>query len=269
MRDFLRNLIHLTPATSNAWRYWHVYPNTLAACRGVYGSWQEASQAAKRRHRLARPAETPTFRAPEGVAIHPLAERDYPIMLHLAPLLAAGTRVLNVGGSLAKEYASYRKLIRFPDGLEWRICEMPEIVAAGNEMLAAADYPGLSFSTGIGGEADIFLICGALQYLEPDLPAILRGLDRPPAHVFVSRTPMQDRVARFYTVQNNGSAAVPYRIDNEGDFLRSMAVAGYRLVDGWRDSRKMVIPYYPGGTVNGYLGFYFAREDGAPRPAAG
>ena len=251
MRNFLRAAIHLTPMTSNAWHYWHVYPNTWATCRGVYGNWQDAKAASLTRHKLRRKTGILTYRAPEGVAIHSLPERDYPILLYMRPLLQGNTTILNVGGSLAKEYCSYRDLIPFPAGMAWRICEVPEIVAAGNAMLKDGNYPGLVFSTEMAGEADIFLICGALQYLEPTLPAVLRSLKSLPRHVFVSRVPMQSRVDTFYTVQNIGSGAVPYRIENENSFIQSMADAGYRLVDGWRDGRKLIIPYYPDQTPRG------------------
>lgn len=262
MRQFLRSLLDLTPVTANLWRYWRVYPRTIAACRGVYPSWAAARDGAQGRHRIAGGTGVLTFRAPEGRRIHSLRDRDYPILMHLAPLLRPGLRILNPGGSLAKEYAGYRSLVPFPEHVDWRIVEVPEVVEAGQALLAAGDHPGLSFTTEATGTADIFLICGALQYLEPDLPAVLRGLDALPDHVFLSRTPMQSAVPRFYTVQNNGQRAMPYRIENEGDFIAAMEALGYRLVDAWRDDRDLVIPYYPQGRVRGYLGCYFTRAGG-------
>ncbi len=259
MRDFIKAVINLTPLTADAWRYWRVYPNNVAACRGVYRSWEEAQAAAATEHRIRKRTDVLTYRAPEGVAIHPLAERDYPVLLHLAPLLRPGLRILNPGGSLAKEYASYRSLLPFPDGLDWRIREVPEVVEAGRAMLAAGDFPGLSFTTELAGAPDVFLICGALQYLRPGLAEALQSLERLPPHVFVSRSPMMRGAATFWTVQNIGSAAVPYRIENEDSFLAEMAALGYRLVDGWRDQRRLAIPFFPDGTVTGYLGAYFSR----------
>lgn len=198
----------------------------MAAVRGVYPTWQAAYEAAATRHRLPPKTDVVTFRVPEGVQIHPLAERDYPIVPYMQCLLGPDTRVLNIGGSLAKEYASYRRLIPFPKGLRWHISEVPEVVTAGQKMVAAGDYPGLSFGTDVSGPANILLICGALQYPPSTLSEVLAGFETRPDHIFISRTPMQGRVPRFYTVQNIGSATVPYRIDNETTFVQEMAAAG-------------------------------------------
>ncbi|WP_127901153.1 methyltransferase, TIGR04325 family [Solirhodobacter olei] len=263
MREFIKSLFQLTPVTADAWRYWRVYPNNIAACRGVYRTWQEAKAGAQTAHRIRTKTDILTFSAPKGVQIHSLSERDYPILVHMRPILRPGVRILNIGGSLAKEYGSYRELIPFPADFNWRICEVPAVVAAGQEMLQNGNYPGLSFTSEMKGEADIFLICGALQYLEPSLPALLSQLDLLPEHVFISRTPMQSGADTFYTVQNIGSDAVPYRIENEDAFIRSMTAIGYRLVDAWRDRRKMPIPFFHEGDVNGYLGFYFHLDDAA------
>lgn len=261
LRNFIRSMIYSTPLTSNAWQYWQVYPNTPSTCRGVYSSWQEAKAASLTTHKLRKITDIATYLAPKGVAIHSLADRDYPIVFYMREHLKPGTKILNVGGSLAKEYCSYKELLPFPGGIEWRISEVPEVVAVGNKMLKERDYPGVSYSTEIGGEADIFLICGALQYLEPSLPDLLLSLESLPQHVFISRVPMQSCVETFLTVQNIGSTAVPYRIENENSFIKSMNDAGFRLVDGWRDRRKLNIPYYSEGNVSGYLGFYFAQDD--------
>jgi putative methyltransferase (TIGR04325 family) len=260
IHHFIHHLSLLSLPIANAWRYHYVFPKSLATCRGIYDTWREAKTASQSKHPLRKTTDIVTFRAPKGVRIHALRERDYPILVHLQPLLRPGTKILNLGGSLAKEYCSYRELIRIPDGVEWRICEVPEIVAEGQKMLEQGDYPGLSFTSEIGGEADLFLSCGALQYLEPTLPELLQTLDRLPSDVFISRVPMQSRVDRYFTVQNIGSAAVPYRIENEDRFIGEMGELGYRYVDGWRDTRKLIVPYHRHGTVEGYLGFYFSRS---------
>jgi putative methyltransferase (TIGR04325 family) len=254
-----KNAARLSLPITNAWRYHYVFPKSVATCRGVYKTWSEASEASRSKHPLRRTTEVLTFRAPEGVRIHPLRERDYPILVHMQRLLRPDTKIFNLGGSLAKEYCSYRELIHVPQCVEWRICEVPEIIAEGRKMIEQGDYPGLSFTSEIDGEADLFLSCGALQYLEPTLPELLQKFDRLPTDVFISRVPMQNRVDRYYTVQNNGNAAVPYRVENEDRFIAEMAELGYRFVDGWRDTRKLVVPYHPNGTVEGYLGLYFSR----------
>jgi len=259
MKRFLQGLIHLMPATSNAWWYWGVFPRRIAAVRGAYPTWNAAQKAAATRHNVPAKTKILTYRAPEGAQIHPLAERDYPVVLHMQHLLGPDTRVVNIGGSLAKEYASYRRLIPFPEGLRWHICEVPEVAAAGQKMVETGGYPGLSFGTEIAGAADILLICGALQYLTATLPELLAQFEAFPDHIFISRTPMQNHVPRFYTVQNIGSSTVPYRIDNETTFVQEMIDAGYTLQDAWRDQRKLVIPWHQAGNVDGYLGFYFKR----------
>lgn len=265
MKQFLQRIVHLIPATSNAWWYWGVFPRRVAAVRGVYPTWKSAQEATATRHHVRPKTEILTYRASDETRIHPLAERDYPVVLHMQHLLRPDTRLVNIGGSLAKEYESYRSLMPFPAGLRWHICEVPQVAAAGQKMVDQGDYPGLSFGTEISGSADILLICGALQYLTATLPDVLTKFDNLPDHIFLSRTPMQGRVPRFYTVQNIGSSTVPYRIENETTFVNEMVEAGYTLQDAWRDQRKLVIPWYQDGNVDGYLGFYFKRTALASR----
>jgi putative methyltransferase (TIGR04325 family) len=181
-------------------------------------------------------------------------------MVHLRSLLHEGVSVFNIGGSLAREYSSYRALIPFPSTFEWRICEVPDIVAKGKAMFAQDSHNGLSFTTEIGGKADILLSCGALQYISGELPELLSRFATLPKHVLINRVPMQDQVPTFFTIQNIGSGSTPYRIANRTEFLSSLQALGYQMIDGWFDDRKLRIPFYPQATVDGYGGFYFYRD---------
>lgn len=263
MRALVKALSDIAALVVDVRAYWWVYPRRIAACRGVHASWQDAA-AARSNHKSSRIMKRLVYPALPMGQVESLRNRDYPIIVHLLPVLEEGTKVFNLGGSIGREYLSYRKMIRFPSDIAWRICEVPEVVTMGNEMLQSHDCPGLSFTSDVDGSANIFLSCGALQYMEEDLPGLLAKFTRLPKHILLNRVPMQDAVETFFTVQNIGSDAVSYRIENQSNFIRSLSTLGYRMVDGWRDDRKLKIPFYRKGTVNGYFGFYFALDEVDP-----
>jgi putative methyltransferase (TIGR04325 family) len=184
--------------------------------------------------------------------------RDEPVLRHLESLLKPDAKVFNLGGNVGTEYYAYRKRIHIPDSVWWTVCEVPEIAEAGSRLAAAKGASQLDFVSGFSlvDNSDILLTCGALQYIEQDLGTSLLNLSGKPPHVLVNRTAMYDGEG-FVTLQNLGYAHTPYIIRNRDAFIANMAIAGYRLVAAWRDSRETRIPFHSRHTIRGYCGFYF------------
>src|ERR1700712_4699937 len=85
-----KNAARLSLPITNAWRYHYVFRKSIATCRGIYSTWREAKASLQSEHPLRTETDILTFRAPEGVRIHALRERDYPHSRSYAAYLATG-----------------------------------------------------------------------------------------------------------------------------------------------------------------------------------
>ena len=141
------------------------------------------------------------------------------------------------------------------------VCELPHVVEFGRSLADAVDAPELAFTTRIedGAGADIFLSCGALQYLEQDLATCLRRLQPRPPRVLVNRIPLYEGET-FFTIQSSLGSVAPYRIQNRQELVDSMIELDYQLVDCWSEKREVVIPFHPQRSVDEFHGFYFASS---------
>jgi putative methyltransferase (TIGR04325 family) len=190
-----------------------------------------------------------------------MRRRDYPVLFWLSKALAEGSKILNVGGSAGAEYFTYRQFLQFPKRVIWLVCELPHAVEFGSSLANAVDAPELAFTTRIedGAGSDIFLSCGALQYLEQDLAMCLRKLQPLPTRVLINRVPLYEGET-FFTVQSSFGSSVPYRIQNRQELVDSMIELDYQLVDCWYEKREVVIPFHPQRSVHKFYGFYFASS---------
>ena len=113
---------------------------------------------------------------------------------------------------------------------------------------------------------DVYFTAGALQYIEEPFAAMIQRLARPPRHLVIQRVPLW-KGKRFITLQNNNTWTVPYKIENEADFIKSLTDLGYSLVDHWRLSRSLTVLNSPEHFVENYQGLYL-RLDGDKKSAS-
>jgi putative methyltransferase (TIGR04325 family) len=262
---FLKQFVKKLPFIWDCYAYFIGFHRKVAVCRGVFNSVQEAKSAASQGMLIGY--NQSTIRNLKNVAkitaqreYDELDIRDEPILKYLESLLRPDSKVFNLGGNVGTEYYAYRRRVNIPDGVRWTVCEVPEIAEAGRRLAAEKGESQLDFVTdfSLSENSDIFLTCGALQYIEQNLGASLLTLSVKPSHVLINRTAMYDGTS-FVTLQNLGYANTPYIIRNRDAFIRDMGLAGYQLVSTWRDSRVTRIPFHPRHTVRGYCGFYFVR----------
>jgi putative methyltransferase (TIGR04325 family) len=225
----------------------------------VYSSYEEAERACTALKRAAYEL----FNGPQviGEPTH-LRKRDYPILHWLGSCLNEDSRILNLGGNAGVEYFTYRQFLRFPPGLRWLVWELPHAVEFGEHLARAIDAPGLAFTTRLedGNGADIVVTCGANHYFEQDLATCLKRLASLPPRLLINRIPLYEGDT-FYTIQSTFGSAIPYRIQNRQEFVKSLTDIGYRMVDCWYDERELVIPFHPARNVHGFYGFYFVSND--------
>ncbi|MDB5068411.1 MAG: hypothetical protein JWM18_4845 [Chloroflexi bacterium] len=242
--------------------YEREFAERLGAFRGVYGSFDEAYRSA--------PAGRPTGYDVDGVAEQEILRSrvarvfpyDYPVLFWLRPLLAAGVAVFDLGGHVGVHFHAYGRLLEFPPGLRWVVCEMPAVVEAGRRLVAERDAHGLSFttSTAEADGADVLLASGVLQYVEgPPLAELLAGLSEPPRHLLINKLPLTDGEP-FVTLQHAGIHFPAVRVSNREAFVDSLRAVGYELVDAWEDHvHSAVIPFHPDRTVPWFSGLCLRR----------
>jgi putative methyltransferase (TIGR04325 family) len=232
----------------------------LGAFRGVFESFDDARRSA--------PGNKPIgFDVPAHADL--LAARrtrifsyDYPVLFWLKPLLAPQLSIFDLGGHVGVHYYAYRKYLEYPNGLRWRVCEMPAVIEAGEMLRRTETAPGLSFTTEFrdADGADVMLAAGVVQYVERALPAQLAELARPPRHIFLGKLPLHDGPG-FVTLQNGGPCFVPCHVFDRKQFLASFAEVGYELVDSWDDpSLSCRIPFHEDRAVRSYSGLYLRRR---------
>jgi len=62
----------------------------------------------------------------------------------------------------------------------------------------------------------------------------------------------------FFTLNNIGTAYLPYRVASRAEFVASVKGRGYRLVDEWQNiGKRLELPFEPGLSLAHYSGFCF------------
>ncbi len=232
----------------------------INALRGVYGSFEEAERSA--------PAVKPIGYDVADSAnwyeekFSQLELEDYPVLFWLKTAFGSGsTSLFEIGGHVGEAFYAYRRLLAYPQDLEWTVFDVPSIVAEGAVLAGKNGATGLRFVPGPDevAHADIILAAGALQYFEdPVLVDIVRGMQPRPAHIIVNNTPLYGG-ASFVTLQNIGSVYCPYRIFNRDELVASIEAQGYALTDSWRKARRVHVPFHPDRCFDHYSGLYFRR----------
>ncbi|WP_177142729.1 methyltransferase, TIGR04325 family [Variovorax sp. YR216] len=190
---------------------------------------------------------------------------DYPVLLWLLRALQAGaTSVLDIGGSVGVHYYAYRRYIQLPEGLTWRVVEVPTMVAIGRNLAMTSAATALSFTEDLdqavmASTSDIWISAGALQYVEDARPArLLKLCVARPKHILLNKLPLHSG-DDFVTTQNIGSGSfAPVRVFNRGRFIEEIEECGYTLWDKWDvPERALYLPGFPGRSFQSFSGLYF------------
>jgi len=226
--------------------------------RGVYSSFAAAQSAIpKGRPEGFELAAVPDFFIDTHFLFNP---NDYPVLLWLSQALEPGSKIFDLGGGFGQSYYKYQEFLRYPEGLQWQVCDVKSFMSRGPEFARQQNVTNLTFTTdrGAANGVSIYLTNGALQYIEPDLAEILSQLSSKPRHVLVNRVPMYDGEP-YYTVQSSKHSYVAHKVGNISQFVESMEALGYETVDQWHLPRTLHVPFHPERFVPNFRGFYFRR----------
>jgi putative methyltransferase (TIGR04325 family) len=269
IKDIGRLAVRNTPGLRN-WHYRRRFlrdPGTGYGFWGVYSSFNEAQSNVppQRKAGCNHPELTAMFQD----YLDDVLLRDYPMAFWFSQLLETTRTLFDLGGNIGVTYYRFQRLIKYPESFRWIICDVPEIVRAGGDMASQRKAAHLSFTTEAEQAelCDVYLTCGAPQYLSEPFFHYLRRLKHKPPHLIINNVPMTEKES-FVTLQNLGASICPYRISNRAQFLKAITDQGYSIVDDWQIERSCEIPLHPEKVVPSYRGMYFKRNDVKNLPTA-
>ena len=233
-------------------------PKKAPRYRGVFATFAEAERAIpKGRPEGFNLDEVPDFFIGKQFLFNP---QDYPVLVWLAQAFEPGSTVFDLGGGFGQCYYKYREYVKYPDGLQWTVCDVESFAERGPEFARQQNEPNLHFTTNraTAEGTTIYLTNGALQYIEPDLPEALAQLPTKPRHVLVNRVPFYDGEP-YFSVQSSLHSYVVHKVGNTARFIRGMEALGYTTVDQWTLPRTMHVYFHPAQDVPSFRGFYFRR----------
>lgn len=187
-----------------------------------------------------------------------IAHWDYPAIFWLSKSIQQGmSSVFDLGGHIGIKYYAFRRTIGYPPGLRWTVCDVPAVVAKGQEIAMARDSDKkMSFTErfdDIKGH-DVLYASGSLQYLPNTLSDLLIQSGHRPRRIIINITPIHPEL-NYFTLNNIGSSICPYRIQARDQFVNSLLALGYSRVGEWEnvgkglfipESRKHCLPHYSG-----------------------
>jgi putative methyltransferase (TIGR04325 family) len=228
--------------------------------RGVFASFEEADASLPSKARVGYDYDEMAgmYRARMDRA----CESDYGPLFWLRGIVDSGTHVFDFGGHVGVSYYGWRRYLGYPVGMRWTVYDVPAIVRAGAELARERDSQGLQFTDdlAVGGDCNVFLAAGSLQYVELSLAGILERIGARPRHLILSKLPLYEGET-FVTVQSTGRAFHPYRIENRSEFLAGISAQGYRVVDEWQNREQHCeIPFTRGRDIEAYSGFYLIQD---------
>lgn len=196
-----------------------------------------------------------------GMYSHQIYFYDYPGLFWLSRSLEAGmTRVFDLGGHVGIKYYAFRRVLAYPEGLRWTVCDVPGVVQTGREVAAQRDVARhLAFTTDYrdASGCDVLYVSGSLQYLPTRMAEILAALPEKPKRIVMNTTAVHPE-RTIFTLNSIGFAVCPYRIQHDEALFTELRHAGYKRRDAWRNEGKPIeVPFVEGGDKAYYAGCCF------------
>lgn len=260
--SLLRNgALRLVSAVPGAGPANTLVPRLFGNCRGLYCTSEEAASAIPR-HRQAgydheEAATLYTY------ALDTIRPSDYAALHWISRYPWCLTRVFDYGGNVGSAYYAYRARLNFPAACDWTVCEVPSVARAGERLASERGETQLSFTTEFerAGGATMLITNGALQYIEQPLANRLAALDKKPQLLLINRVAHWNGPA-FITLQDIGMSLCPYFVANREEFIKSLNVLGYELLDSWNCPESSCrVRFRQSYQVPAYSGYLFGCMD--------
>ena len=196
---------------------------------------------------------------------HQIYFYDYPALFWLGQSLDTGyTRIFDLGGHIGVKYYAFRRVLHYPEALQWTVCDVPSVVQAGMETaLQRKVTHQLAFTTDLGDASgcDVLYASGSLQYLPERIGEIIGLFKLKPKRIILNITAVHPEYT-IYTLNSIGFAVCPYRIQQHDELLSELRLCGYKRRDSWRNEGKTIkIPFVRGGDLPYYAGCCYDLAD--------
>jgi len=241
----------------------HLYERRFAGSgygsfRGVFSSFEEAGRTAPRNKPLG--FATQDYAQEFAGRRSRIFSFDYPVLFWLAPLLRSPIKLFDYGGHCGTHFYAYGRYVDYSPALQWVVCDLPEITRYGAQVAAELGKQQLTFTNRFEDSdcADVLLAAGSLQYIQsPPFSVALSRLKSPPKHVLINKLSLHEGQS-IVTLQNGGIAYHPMYVFNRREFIDSVCVVGYELIDSWAvPSHSGRIPFHPEASFPAHSGLYF------------
>jgi putative methyltransferase (TIGR04325 family) len=266
----MRNKIEKIPLLNQVYKYLlqsKFQTDGYSSFWGVYQTFQEAVQAApKTKHvgynhpDLAHEYQQMLLEDNWENSGRIVAEHDYPMLFWLNSIFEHYKvhSIFDFGGNVGVHFYGYKKYLKYPPDLQWKVCEVPEIAAVGRDIALQRKIDSLYFTSDFKDldDQDIFIGSGSIQYIENSLQ-MLSISTRKPRHLLINRLPLYDG-SKFVTLQNGGNVFYPQYVFNKNSFIQALESIEYELIDIWENSGdSCIIPFHLDKAVDRYSGLYF------------
>ncbi|CAN5699616.1 hypothetical protein BH11PSE3_BH11PSE3_49900 [soil metagenome] len=193
---------------------------------------------------------------------------DYPVLYWLKRLSPEIACIVDAGGHIGVKYRAFAPYLDL-QRLDWVVYDLPALVRAGQAQMRPGDRT-LSFVDRLedAPEADLLLVSGLMPYLDRTLPDLVGRLRRRPRFILLNKVVTRDGPT-VVTLENFGSAEVPYHIRNVDEVPDALAALGYEIVDSWTiDSLSHRIETHPQLGHAAYRGYAAFLRDGPAQETA-
>jgi putative methyltransferase (TIGR04325 family) len=192
---------------------------------------------------------------------HQIYFYDYPALFWVSRSFDEGmVSVFDLGGHVGIKYYAFRRVLPYPDGLRWVVCDLPGVVQTGMALAVQRDVTAqLDFTTDFtdASGCDVLYASGSLQYLPTRLAEIIATLAVKPKRIILNTTAVHPE-RTIYTLNSIGFAVCPYRIQHHEALLAELNRCGYKRHDAWRNEGKPIeVPFVEGGDKAYYAGCCF------------
>ena len=262
--DILQRVKHsapLRPWRARRHRAWFLSEQGYLAHCGVFESFEQARAWLPKTREFDQRELTDEY---VEVRTQRVFAYDYPVLFWLAKAFEQGARrVWDIGGSVGVHYFAYRTYVEYPDGVEWLVSELPNVVEVGRELALREGAAGLSFSSALDPgaiEADVWISAGAMQFIETALQgnSLLARARYFPQHLLFNKLPLYEG-DDFVATQNIGRRSfTPVHVYNRQRFVACIEELGYQLLDAWDvPERSFHLMGRPDKSFDHFSGLYF------------
>jgi putative methyltransferase (TIGR04325 family) len=250
-------LASLQPMTPSAYRRKFLDNQDENLFMGSFDSFADAEAGAPE----SKPVGYDNAEAAWEVYSHQIYFWDYPGLFWLSRSIDAGMRrVFDLGGHVGIKYYAFKRVLPYPGGLHWTVCDVPGVVQTGRELAVRREATAqLDFTTDYreASGCDVLYVSGSLQYLPTRIGEILGALEHKPKRIVMNTTAVHPE-RTIYTLNSIGFAVCPYRIQHDEELWAELRQAGYKRRDAWRNEGKPIeVPFVEGGDKPYYAGCCF------------